>query len=130
MKSLYAVVTLEDQGGRRSGLDRRSGLERRIRKEDFTNLMVSVKPKRKTDVYIEALRLRLWLWDKRPCLVIGRIALLQSIIINMLKGQYRLLRNGKEAVGLYFKKHWKMVENPGEEVPLKLNRPSLTQEIC
>ena len=76
MESLHAVVILEDQGGRRSGLDRRSfftpqcilerrsvqyrrsGLERRIRKEDFTNLMVSLEPKRETDFYIEALRFR------------------------------------------------------------------------
>jgi hypothetical protein len=84
MKSLHAVVTLEDQGGRRSGLDRRSfftpecilerrsvqdrrsGLERRIRKEDFTNLMVSLKPKRKRDVYIEALRIRRMLFFCPP----------------------------------------------------------------
>lgn len=77
MWSPNAVVTLEDRGGRRSsGLDRRSifapesiperrygqerriDLDRRIRKEDFTNLMVSLGPKRKTDVYIEILRLR------------------------------------------------------------------------
>ena len=76
MWGLNAVVTLEDRGGRRSGRDRRSclgpgciperrsgqdrriGLDRRIRKEDFTNLMVSLEPKRKTDVYIEALRLQ------------------------------------------------------------------------
>ena len=84
MESLHAVVSLEDQGGRRSGLgrrsfftperilerrsaqDRRSGLERRIRKEDFTNLMVSLKPKRKTDVYIEALRIRRMLFFSPP----------------------------------------------------------------
>jgi len=71
-----AVVTLEDRGGRRSELDRRSfsgpgcipgrrseqdrriHLDRRIRKEDFTNLMVSLEPKRKGDVYIEILRVR------------------------------------------------------------------------
>jgi hypothetical protein len=34
------------------------GLDRRIRKEDFTNLMVSLEPKRKTDAYVEVLRLR------------------------------------------------------------------------
>ena len=84
MESLHAVVILEDQGGRRSGLDRRSfftpqcilerrsvqyrrsGLERRIRKEDFTNLMVSLKPKRKWDVYIEALRIRRMLFFCPP----------------------------------------------------------------
>lgn len=77
MWGLNAVVTLEDGGGRRSsGVDRRSFLvpecfperrygeerridpDRRIRKEDFTNLMVSLAPKRKTDVYVEVLRLR------------------------------------------------------------------------
>ena len=76
MWALNAVVTLEDRGGRRSGLDRRSfsglgcipekrsgqdrriHLDRRIRKEDFTNLMVSLKPKRKSDVYIEILGIR------------------------------------------------------------------------
>jgi hypothetical protein len=75
-RGLEAVVSLEDKGGRRSELDRRSffapgciperrsrqdrriGLDRRIRKEDFTNLMVSLEPKRKTDAYIEVLRLR------------------------------------------------------------------------
>lgn len=84
MESLNAVVTLEDQGGRRSGLDRRSffvperilerrsvqdrrsGLERRVRKEDFTNLMVSLNPKRKTDIYIEALRIRRMLFFCTP----------------------------------------------------------------
>jgi len=84
MESLHAVVTLEDQGGRRSGpdrrsfftpecilerrsaQDRRSGLDRRIRKEDFTNLMVCLKPKRKTDVYIEALRIRRMLFFNAP----------------------------------------------------------------
>jgi hypothetical protein len=76
MWGLDAVVILEDGGGRRSGLDRRSfftpgriqerrsvqdrriSLDRRIRKEDFMNLMVSLEPKRKTDAYIEVLRLR------------------------------------------------------------------------
>ena len=74
MRDLQEVV-LGDNGGRRSGLDRRSffapecipekrsgqdrraGLERRIRKEDFTNLMVSLEPKRKTDIYIEGIRI-------------------------------------------------------------------------
>jgi len=76
MWGLNAVVTLEDRGGRRSRLDRRSfsgpgciperrseqdrriHLDRRIRKEDFTNLMVSLEPKRKGDVCIEILRVR------------------------------------------------------------------------
>ena len=76
MSVFNAVVTLEDGGGRRSGLDRRSfstpgciperrseqdrrsGLDRRIRKEDFTNIMVSLEPKRKTDFYIEVLSFR------------------------------------------------------------------------
>ena len=76
MWSPNAVVSIEDNGGRRSELDRRSSLgqgcisdrrsrqdrridlDRRIRKEDFTNLMVSIEPKRKTDVYIEGLRIR------------------------------------------------------------------------
>ena len=76
MWGLEAVVPVEDNGGRRSALDRRSfftpgyilekrsgqdrriGLDRRIRKEDFTNLMVSFEPKRNTDLYIEALRIR------------------------------------------------------------------------
>jgi len=76
MLGFNSVVTLEDGGGRRSGLDRRSfsglgcipekrsgrdrriHLDRRIRKEDFTNLMVSLEPKRKSDVYIEILGVR------------------------------------------------------------------------
>ncbi len=76
MWGLNAIITLEDGGGRRSGLDRRSfsglgcisdkrsgqdrriHLDRRIRKEDFTNLMVSLEPKRKSDVYIEILGVR------------------------------------------------------------------------
>ena len=76
ISAFNAVVTLEDGGGRRSGLDRRSfstpgciperrseqdrrsGLDRRIRKEDFTNIMVSLEPKRKTDFYIEVLSFR------------------------------------------------------------------------
>jgi len=70
MESLHAVVTLEDQGGRRSVLDRRSfftpecilerrsrqdrrsGLDRRIEKEDFVNIF---EPKRKTVEYVEFL---------------------------------------------------------------------------
>ena len=76
MWGLNAVVLIEDNGGRRSGFDRRSSfaprciperrfwqerhinLDRRIRKEDFTNLVVSLRPKRKTDVYIEVPGLR------------------------------------------------------------------------
>ena len=76
MSTFNEVVTLADGGGRRSGLDRRSfstsgcipdrrfgqdrrsGLDRRIRKEEFTNLMVSLEPKRKGDFYVEALRFR------------------------------------------------------------------------
>ena len=76
MLGFNAVVTLEDGGGRRSGFDRRSfsgqgcilekrsghdrriHLDRRIRKEDFTNLKVSLEPKRKSDVYIEILGVR------------------------------------------------------------------------
>ena len=76
MWGLNAVVTVEDGGGRRSelnrrsyfasgciperrsGQDRRSWVDRRIRKEDFTNLVVSLEPKRKADAYIEVLRLR------------------------------------------------------------------------
>jgi hypothetical protein len=76
MESFHTIVTVDDKGGRRSGLDRRSsftpeclperrsvqdrrgGQDRRIRKEDFTNLMVSLEPKRKTDVYIDVLRIR------------------------------------------------------------------------
>ena len=75
MRNLHSVVSIEDNGGRRSGLDRRSffapesipekrsgqdrrsGLDRRIRKVDFTNLTVSLEPKRKTDVYIEDSRI-------------------------------------------------------------------------
>ena len=84
MRDLRKVALAEDNGGRRSGLDRRSiftpahiperrsgqdrriGLDRRIRKEDFTNLMVSLEPKRKTDVYIEALRIRRMLFFNAP----------------------------------------------------------------
>ena len=76
MWGLNAVVLIEDNGGRRSGFDRRCsfaprcipekrfgqdrrmGLDRRIRKEDFTNLMVSLEPKRDTDRYIELLKIR------------------------------------------------------------------------
>jgi hypothetical protein len=76
MRDLQTVVTLEDRGGRRSGLDRRSsfapwyipekrfgqdrriGLDRRVRKEDLTNLVVSLEPKRDTDRYIDLLRIR------------------------------------------------------------------------
>ena len=76
MWGLNAVVLTEDNGGRRSGFDRRSSfapgcipekrfgqdrrmdLDRRIRREDFTNLMVSLAPKRDTDRYIELLRIR------------------------------------------------------------------------
>ncbi len=76
MWGLNAVVTLEDRGGRRSGLDRRSSFvpgsiperrsgqdrrnhpDRRIREEDFTNLMVSLDPKRKGDAYLEIFRVR------------------------------------------------------------------------
>ena len=76
MWGLPAVVPVEDKGGRRSEPDRRSsfapegiserrsgqnrriGLDRRILKEDLTNLMVSLEPKRKGDVYIEILRVR------------------------------------------------------------------------
>ncbi len=76
MWGFNAVIILEDGGGRRSGLDRRSfsglgcilekrsgqdrriHLDRRIRKEDFTNLMVSFEPKRKSDIYIEILGVR------------------------------------------------------------------------
>ncbi len=43
---------------RRSGLERRSDFDRRIRKEDFTNIMFSLVPKRKTDGYVEALKSR------------------------------------------------------------------------
>jgi len=71
MKDLHAGVLLKDNGGRRTGLDRRiffargcisekrSGqerrisLDRRIRREDFTNLMFSFEPKRRTDEYVE-----------------------------------------------------------------------------
>jgi hypothetical protein len=95
MESLHAVVTLEDQGGRRLGLgrrsfftpecilerrsaqDRRSGLDRRIRKEDFTNLVVSLEPKRKTDIYIEAFRIRRMLFF---CPLLG--LLMWAIIIS------------------------------------------------
>jgi hypothetical protein len=70
------MESLKDQEGRRSGIDRRSsftpecllerrsgqdrrgGQDRRIRKENFTNLMASFEPRRKTDIYIEALRIR------------------------------------------------------------------------
>ncbi len=76
MLGFHALLPIEDNGGRRSELDRRSffasgwfpekrsrpdrriGPDRRVRKEDFTNLMVSLEPKRKTDVYIERLRTR------------------------------------------------------------------------
>jgi len=41
----------------------------------------------------------------------------------------KVFRNFEETGRLYSKKNWKVVENLREEVPLKLNRPSLTQEI-
>ena len=73
MWSLDPVAVLEDGGGRRSGLDRRSflipggiperrstqdrrsGRDRRIRKEDFRNLIFSFEPRRLTDKHVEFL---------------------------------------------------------------------------
>ena len=76
MRDLCTVVLIKDNGGTRSGLDRRSSfapryfpekrlgqdrrivLDRRIREEDLMNLMVSLEPKRDTDRYLELLRIR------------------------------------------------------------------------
>ena len=67
---------IKDNRGRRLGLDRRSsfasgyipekrfgqerriGMDRWVRKEDLTDLVVSLEPKRDTDRYIDLLRIR------------------------------------------------------------------------